>query len=386
MRQPSAWPAAIWLTTAAIAIVAFCLGAMVDRRAFFACWLAAWWTCAGAVLGAQANLWLHDLTGGAWGARLRPVWQRMASSMPMLLALMLPLVLATWTFYPWSDPSWAPHTRAPDFQAFWLSPSFVTVRLILYGAIWQVLSLISARRREGSRKVMSAFGLIIYGYTISLACIDLIASLIPEWHSSGFGLVAITMQMKLGFAAGVVCATAGPATQGTTVRTASDQPRRPDPAPTFPAQLGRDWGNMLLMYVMMWAYLAFVQFLIIWAENLPAEIAWYVPRLQTGWIWLGAVLVVAGFFAPQLLLLMRAIKQDRRRLRAMAIALCAIGGLESIWVVLPSVPGLTWHALWMAPLALAGMAALLWVMAMPVERRRPSESKKTIACETGSEP
>ena len=41
---------------------------------------------------------------------------------------------------------------------------------------------------------------------------------------------------------------------------------------TAPA-LFRDLGNLLLMYVMTWAYLAFVQFLIIWAENLPHEIA-----------------------------------------------------------------------------------------------------------------
>jgi hypothetical protein len=40
----------------------------------------------------------------------------------------------------------------------------------------------------------------------------------------------------------------------------------------------------------------------------------------------------------------------------------------------------------MTPLALAGMAALLWVMAMPAECRRRSENKKAIACETGSEP
>src|SRR5690606_1167902 len=127
-------PAATSLALGAIAIVIFCLGALVDRRAFFACWLAAWWACAGAVLGAQANLWLHDLTGGAWGMPLRPVWRRAASSMPMLLALMLPIVLATWTSFPWSDPDWTPDTRQPAFQALWLSPAFVTLRLVGYAA------------------------------------------------------------------------------------------------------------------------------------------------------------------------------------------------------------------------------------------------------------
>ena len=42
----------------------------------------------------------------------------------------------------------------------------------------------------------------------------------------------------------------------------------------------RDLGNLLLMWTMLWAYVAFVEFLIIWAENLPREVAWFVPRLE----------------------------------------------------------------------------------------------------------
>ena len=38
-----------------------------------------------------------------------------------------------------------------------------------------------------------------------------------------------------------------------------------------------DLGNLLLMYVLVWAYLAYTQYLVIWSENLPHEIHWYVP-------------------------------------------------------------------------------------------------------------
>ena len=40
----------------------------------------------------------------------------------------------------------------------------------------------------------------------------------------------------------------------------------------------QDLGNILLTYAMLWAYLAFMQLLVIWAEDLPAEIGWYVAR------------------------------------------------------------------------------------------------------------
>lgn len=355
---------------AALAVV--CLEAAVDRRTFLVCWLAGWWACLGAVLGSQANLWLHDLSGGAWGELLRPVWRRVSAAMPAILLLALPVIAAVWTLYPWSSPSWRPESREPAFQAFWLSPSFVTVRLLAYAAVWLAMCRPArhAADRRDARKGRSALGLIVYGLATSLAAVDLVQSLLPQWHSSDFGLIVIAMQMKAGFALGVACA-AGPR-RPTAAR--SPQPATHGEAQAerraFSAQLGRDWGNMLLMYVMMWAYLAYVQFLIIWAENLPEEISWYVPRLQTGWARLGIMLAVIGFFIPLLLLLMRAIKQDRRRLRALAIALSILGWAESLWIVLPSVPDLSPNAWWMAPLALASMAGLLWAAALPRPPRR----------------
>ena len=44
-----------------------------------------------------------------------------------------------------------------------------------------------------------------------------------------------------------------------------------------------DLGNLMLAFVMLWAYFSFSQYLIIWSGNLPEEIAWYLHRLQTGW-------------------------------------------------------------------------------------------------------
>lgn len=342
-----------WAFAGMIAIVLCGLGMAADWRAFFACWLAAWWTCAGALLGAQANLWLHDLTGGAWGLPLRPIWRRLASALPMLLILMLPLAAAAWLFYPWSQAGWMPQSAHPAFKTAWLSPAFVTARLAAYAGLWLACARV---HRNTHGKGAGGLRLIIYGLTVSLAGVDLILSLMPQWYSSGFGLVVVAMQMKLGFALGVSGASRAPPSAS---------------APAFQPELGRDWGNLLLMYVLMWAYLAYVQFLIIWAENLPDEIAWYLPRLDTGWVWLGGILVAADFFAPLILLLFRPIKQDRRCLLTLAVALCVLGWLESIWITLPSVPGLSWHALWMAPMALAGMACLLWAFAMRRKNQEP---------------
>ena len=113
------------------------------------------------------------------------------------------------------------------------------------------------------------------------------------------------------------------------------------------------------MYVLIWAYLAFMQFLIVWVGNLPREIAWYVPRLQTGWAALGVLLVVFHFFAPLGLLLFRSMKRAPLLLGWLAATLLALHAIDVYWLVAPSVRPEGFHIAWGDPVALA-LAAALW--------------------------
>ena len=44
-------------------------------------------------------------------------------------------------------------------------------------------------------------------------------------------------------------------------------------------------GNLLLAFMMLWAYMSFSQYLIIWSGNLAEEIPWYLRRTRGGWEW-----------------------------------------------------------------------------------------------------
>src|SRR5205085_4034693 len=71
-----------------------------------------------------------------------------------------------------------------------------------------------------------------------------------------------------------------------------------------------DLSNLMLAFVMLWAYFSFSQYLIIWSGNLPEEITWYLHRLQSGWRFVALTLVIFHFVAPFALLLSRAIKRE----------------------------------------------------------------------------
>ena len=74
-----------------------------------------------------------------------------------------------------------------------------------------------------------------------------------------------------------------------------------------------DLGNLLLAFVMLWAYMSFCQFLIIWSGNLTEEIPWYLRRTRGGWQWVALALIVFHFFLPFFVLLFR---ENKRQVEA----------------------------------------------------------------------
>src|SRR5262245_34279647 len=99
-----------------------------------------------------------------------------------------------------------------------------------------------------------------------------------------------------------------------------------------------DLGKLMLAFLMIWAYFAFSQFLIIWAGNLPEEIPWYVRRLQSSWRWIGLVLIVLHFALPFVLLLSRDLKRNARLLSWLAVGVIAMRRVDVFWMV-----GRDWH-------------------------------------------
>src|SRR5439155_27062717 len=110
--------------------------------------------------------------------------------------------------------------------------------------------------------------------------------------------------------------------------------RKPLQAIVVPAHF-HDLGNLLLAFVMLWAYFSFSQYLIIWAGNLPEEIAWYLHRLQTGWRLVGLALIVFHFAVPFCLLLSRAAKREPQLLGRLVAAILIVRLVDLFWLIAP---------------------------------------------------
>jgi hypothetical protein len=96
-----------------------------------------------------------------------------------------------------------------------------------------------------------------------------------------------------------------------------------------------DLGNLMLAFVMLWAYFSFSQYLIIWSGNLPAEIAWYMHRLETGWRAVGITLIVGHFVVPFVVLLSRQVKRQPDLLLKVAVFVLLARSIDLFWLIAP---------------------------------------------------
>ena len=278
-------------------------------------WLVAWLFALGVSLGAMANLMVLALTSRTWAAPAIPAWIAAVRVLPWVALGFIPVAAGHAAIYPWAAQPTA-----------WLNPIGFVVRGVAYLVAWIVLSRGFLRAFESGSPRASAWaagGLIVYAVTMSLASVDWIASLMPGWASSGFGLVVATGQMLAAAAYAV-------ARSGLTI---------PVPADAVARRGFHDLGNLLLMYVLTWAYLAYTQFLVIWSEDLPREISWYLPRLHSGWSAVALAIVVLHFALPFVILLSRRAKRAPRFLGAVAAVLLAANLLQTAWLVVPSIAG-----------------------------------------------
>jgi hypothetical protein len=127
---------------------------------------------------------------------------------------------------------------------------------------------------------------------------------------------------------------------------------------------------MMFAFTILWAYMAFSQFLIIWSGNLPEDNFWYVRRLGTGWNVVAVFLLVGHFFVPFLLLLSRKRKRYINSLARIAVLLFVMRLVDYFWLISPAfnVDALQIH--WMdlvAPIAIGGIWIALFLRGLKAE-------------------
>jgi hypothetical protein len=359
------------LVVGAVALVAGLAGALTSPDQFFRSWMIGFLFCLGLTMGSLGLLMLQHLTGGEWGLVGRRIFEAAGRTLPLVALFFIPILFGLPRIFLWARPEAVAADHILQMKAPYLNVPFFIGRAVLYFAIWLACMFYLTRWSDGQDRgevgvtaadtrrfrVISAPGLLLYALTITFASVDWIMSLDPHWFSTIFGLLLFTGQGLAAFA--FVIAVLAVISEVEPV------------ASVVSARQFHDLGKLLLAFVMLWAYLAFSQFLIIWAGNLPEEIPWYVERIRGVWGYVALLIAFGHFALPFVVLLSRDLKKNRGLLAKVAIGILLMRLVDVIWLVAPTFPHRGFAIHWMnivIPVGLFGIWLFLFVRQL---RSRP---------------
>ncbi|WP_438277114.1 hypothetical protein [Nitrobacter sp.] len=304
------------MSMAAIAAILLSLGAVVDGRSALAAYLVAWIALSAIPIGALGVLMVSYLVRRDWTESLHPILTAATATLPLAGGLFVPvLVLLGWLYPAASDTA-----SLPAFKAIYLAPWFFVTRAVFYFVVLTILGwrLRAAWPDRARMSRVASMGLIVYALLVSLAGVDWLESLEPDFHSSIYGLLYLSFALTAGIAfaigAGLLLARRLVGING--------------------------YSGLLLSTILLWGYLHAMQYIVIWSANIPDEVVWYLKRSVDGWQYVLVVLAIGQFIFPFFALLSARIRRDRRWLAGLCALTLAMRLVEAAVLIFPAIPAL----------------------------------------------
>ncbi|MBL8896174.1 MAG: quinol:cytochrome C oxidoreductase [Planctomycetes bacterium] len=290
-------------------------------------------------LGALGFVIIQHLTRAGWSVTNRRIAELIASTMPLLALLFLPIVLnhfvSAHPVHPWANSEFAHSDPLIAKKASYLNTGFFLVRWAIYFAVWVGLSRFflgtSLKQDESGdprltikMEKMAAPSVLLFGLSLSFAAFDLLMSLDPHWFSTIFGVYYFAGCMMSFFA---TCILLGKWLQKSGAIGAGE----------ITTEHRHDLGKFMFGFVVFWSYIAFSQFMLIWYANNPEETGWYDVRQNGAMGYFSIALIFIHFVIPFLGLLSRHVKRHPVGLPFWACWLLFAQWLDLFFIVVPSV-------------------------------------------------
>lgn len=302
------------LAAIVVSVVALVAGLVIDRRSTLSAYLLAWVAIGTVPLGTLAVLMTSYLVRRAWTEGLHEVLVAATSALPFVAVLFLPVLIGMKELYPAASDA---HSL-PAFKAVYLTPWFFVLRTLIYFVTFWLLVLWQRAAWDDSDRMMrsAAAGLIVFALLVSFAGVDWIESLEVHFHSSIYGLLFLCFTLANGVAFGIGAGLLSGHRIGAT----------------------KGYSALLLSTILLWAYLHAMQYIVIWAGNIPDEAVWYLKRSSDGWQFVLAFVALGQFVFPFFALLSAKVRSDRSWLLALCGLTLMMRCCEASILILPAIP------------------------------------------------
>ena len=241
---------------------------------FFAAYLVGYLFWLGIALGSMGLTMLHHLVGGSWGLVIRRPLEAGAATVPLFALLFLPIAFGMPALYPWARADAAERISAS-------SQGRLLERTVVPGAGSRLFRRLD-RARVLARRVVEPAGpherpsaepataaIERAGHRDSVCGGHIFGDRLGDVARGSVGFDDLRRDVDHRRGDGDVCR--DDRRGGILARA------RPMSEIATPERLN-DLGNLLLAFVMLWAYMSFCQYLIVWSGNLTEEIPWYLKQ------------------------------------------------------------------------------------------------------------
>jgi len=365
--------------TGGVGLLLTFIGMWVSPKPALLAYLVAYVYWLGIAIGAFTLVIANHTAGARWNVVIRRFGETAGAVAPLFLVLFIPLLLGARHIWFWVSPPEPLPKEVHELLVHkkpYLNMGFFVVRAAIYFGCWilwtWLLRTWSVRQDENGDPALtlrmrrwSPGGMLIFIFTFTFASFDWLMSLQPTWYSTIFGLYV--------YAGSFVASIAALCLVVTGLRSAATPLGN-----IISVDHQHNVGKLLFAFVCFWAYMAFSQYMLIWAGNLPEEVQWIVARNKGVWRPVGILILVGHFLLPFFVLLSRDVKRSPPALAAVAAWMLVMHYVDLYWVVMPAADssrlGLHWtHLTAFAGIGGASLAFALFLFraARPLPVRDP---------------
>lgn len=310
----------------------------------------------GLALGCLGLTMILQQFNAGWSAAIRRQAENVASLIPVVLVLFLPIVLLEVFVFHGKLFHWM-HEGATELdpvlkkKAGYLNVGRWLAFAAIYFILWTVLATklrgYSVKQDETGDKWltakarrMSSYGLLLFALSTAFASFDWLMSMDPHWFSTMFGVYFFAGGM-LSCIALVIIILGLLRMNGKLEGVVT-------------AEHFHDLGKLLFAFTVFWAYVTFCQYFLIWYSNIPEETAFYNIRLVNGYEKLGLVLCFGHFLIPFVILLFRGVKRNYKLLMLVAAWQLVMHAVDLLYMVRPIAHTRFGEHIWLDILGLLG--------------------------------
>lgn len=317
-------------------------------------YLTAFIFCLSLAMGGLFFLFIHHLFDAGWSAPVVRMAEHLACLTKPLFIALIPLLLLQNQIWNWLHVNPATDHSLEVKEVLFNRPMF-NVALILLFTLWTYMATTFrryslAQDKDGAAiwtrksRVLAAWGIYAYGFSLTLGVILLMMSLQWQFFSTMYGVYYFAGSFWLTLA-----------TLYGLARWLSTRELKPV---IFPRQI-HDIAVLFFAFTVFYAYIAFSQYFLIWNAAIPEETFWFVDREKGSWWEVGMLLLFGHFFVPFLVLLRIDTKMSAAVMAPMIVWAWIMHYLDITFNVMPVLYPEGLHVTLFDPICWLGLSAVL---------------------------